>query len=446
MKKRAGEAWHLFRRIAVISAALIALAVPVHAESLCLVAPEAVALIDESGTVLLGGKTIENVFAVREGALYAAGARGEYRLYDADGDPIGETRFSMIDDEGDCLIFRSHGRFGAMDDAGNIAIPAIWTQLTSNGEGGFLALDGDPLDDRADEIIYIDAAGESLRSGVRTASGLARVLHGRMPCMSPDGLYGATDAKGQTVVSSVWLAMGPFEGGVAKVYGDEGAGLIDRDGDEILPPVCRWIERSASMLVAVCADEVTVYTPDGRKCLFRVEGEDLAAELVGDAVSVSCGAWTRLYAADGSVIAEAAPGTVFAPGAGDRFIAIDGAWGEPCQRLIGSGDDAPSAGFQRLLPLADGRYAYMEMPGTEYYSEDLGRIATSWSYEKARWGLVDASGAVIIPARYLEICALGDSRLLLRDENGASLANLDGEVICSWPPIETEAPSGGGVA
>ena len=436
----------MFRRIAAMTAVLMALAAFARAECLCLVAPEVVALTDRDGNALVAGEAIGEVFEVREGALYAAGAKGDYRLFDAEGRALGDTAFSMIDDAGDCLIFRAGGRFGAMDASGKVEIPAVWTQLVPNGEGGFLALDGDSLDDRADEIVFVDAAGEARRSGVWTASGLARVLSGRMPYMSQDGLCGATDAMGQPVVSPVWRAMGAFEGGVAKVCGEEGAGLIDRDGGELLPPVYRWLGRGAALIAATHAGGVEVFAPDGRERLFDVEGEGLEAALVGEAVCVSCGAWSRLYGADGSVIAEGAPGTTYAPGAGGQFIAVEGAWGEPCQRLIAPDGSAASDGFQRLLPLCAGRYAFMEMPGTEYYSEDLGRIATSWRYEEARWGLADAAGEVILPARYLEIRAVGADRLLLRDESGASLADADGRVIRSWPSAEAEAPSGAGGA
>lgn len=430
----------VFRRIMALAAALMALAALACAETLCLVAPEIVALTDGEGNVLLGGDDIEEVFTVRAGALYAAGARGDYRLYDAEGKPLGQTRFSMIDDAGDCLIYRSGGLFGAMDASGNGLLPAAWTQLVPNGEGGLLALDGDPLDDRPDGIICIDPDGEALPTGVSTASGLSRVLHGRMPYMDPEGRYGATDARGKAVIRPVWRAMSPFEGGVAKVYGDGGAGLIDRDGRELLPPVHRWLERSAALLAAAREDRVEVYGPDGRQRLFAVEGEALEAALVGDALCVSCDDWTRLYGADGRVITEAGPGAVFASGVGGQYIVADGAWGEPCQRLIDPDGSPASGGFQRLLPLCAGRYAFMQMPGTEYYSEDLGGIATSWRYEKARWGIVDAAGGIILPARYLEIRAVGEDRLLLRDGDGAYLTDRDGNVIRAF---EAEAPSAG---
>lgn len=423
-----------------MAAALMALAAFARAETLCLVAPEIVALTDEWGNVLLAGEGVEDAFEVRAGTLYAAGARGDYRLYDADARPLGQTHFSMIDGAGDCLIYRSvDGHFGAMDASGNVVLPAEWTQLVSSGEGGFLALDGDPLDDRADEIVFIDADGNARRTGVRTACGLSRVVNGRMPYTDPDGLCGATDAEGRIAVDPEWRAISSFEGGVAKVYGDEGAGLIDLDGGELLPPVYRWIERGESMVAALGEGSAEIYAPDGRERLFAVAGEGLEVALVGDALCASCADWVRLYDAGGDVIVEAAPETAFFSGAGGQYIAADGAWGEPCQRLIDPDGSAVSGGFQRLLPLCAGRYAFLEMPGTRYYSRDLKRIATSWSYEDARWGLIDAAGEVLLPAQYLEFRAVSEDRLLLRDGKGAYLTDLDGEIIRAF---ETAAPTG----
>ena len=55
----------------------------------------------------------------------------------------------------------------------------------------------------------------------------------------------------------------------------------------------------------------------------------------------------RLYGADGRVIAEAGPGVVFASGVGGQYIVADGAWGEPCQRLIDP--DGPQTAASALM-------------------------------------------------------------------------------------------------
>ena len=58
------------------------------------------------------------------------------------------------------------GLYGAMDAAGGVVLEPVWTQLASNGEGGFLALDGDPLDERPDEIVAVECKDEAAAKAV----------------------------------------------------------------------------------------------------------------------------------------------------------------------------------------------------------------------------------------------------------------------------------------
>lgn len=432
----------MLKRLAVLALVLMALTRSAFAsECLCLVIPEMAALIDEQGEYVLEGEGIEDAFVVREGAIYAAGKKGDYRLYDSCGEPLGETRFSMIDDLGDRLIFRADGLYGAMDERGNVIIPAVWTQLTANDSGGYLALDSDPLDERADELVHIDSEGTENRTGVYTACGLSTVLSGRMPIMTGENRYGAVDGEGQVVVDTQWRYIGDFEGGVAIAVGDAGMGLIDVDGEEVLPAIYDLIERSPSMIVARSDTRVEVYAPDGAVRLFTIQGNDLDVEVVGEHLVAADAERVCLYDAAGALLAEEPAGTTYAQGTMGQVIAAQGVWGEACQWLIDA-DGSPASGLRQfIIPLCDGRYAFLEMKGVAYYSDLLARLQTSWDYDSARWGLMDASGREILPARFKEIRALGETRLLLLEEGVAHLSDIDGNVIKSWVTAETEAPS-----
>lgn len=421
-------------RLCVILA-LLALALgAARAEPLCFEAGDWALLTDEAGEALLGGEGVEAVFAVRPGALYAAGRRGAYRLYDARGSLLSDMEFAMIDDMGDCLVFRRGDRYGAMDEAGRLLLDAEWTQLVSDGTGGWLALQTDPLDETADVILRVSAGGEATPTGVSTSVGLSALRADRMPFMASDGRYGAINGRGEIAVEPVWRALGPFdENGLAKAADDAGLGMIDADGVAVIATLYDWLERGEGFVAAGDAGGIDVYTPDGMRLLFSVEGERLEGAVAGGCLAVRGGEGTRLFDRSGNAVYESGGAVTFAAGVDGQLIASDGPWGEACCWVMNPDGSAASERFQRVLPLCAGRYAYMTMDGIEYYSPDLDRVQTSWNYESVRYGLMDGSGNVMTLAVYTEIRAVADNRLLLTDAAGTYLADVDGGVLKTWP-------------
>lgn len=410
--------------------------------ALCVNAPGLCAFVDAAGNDLLPGGDFDSAFPVREGALYAVGKKGAYRLSDGAGNALGDQVFSMVHDEGDRLIFRADGLCGAMDEAGNVRIEAAWTQLTVDGGSGYLALSGDPLDDRADELVHLDADGTAQPTGVMTMSGLQPVACDRMPVMGPDGLYGAVDGEGRLVVPFEWAYVGPFEDGLALAWGADGAGLIDTEGKTVIPTVYRWLQRGQSLIAACADDRLDVYAPQGGVRRFTLAGEGIEAALAGECLWVVREGRCTLYAPDGAMLAEGDADLRFTAGLRGQLIAADGAWGEACQWLVDPDGSAASGRFQQLLPLCADRYAYLEMEGVEYYSEELGGLQRSWNYDGARYGLLDGTGTPLTDAVYTDICAAGEDRLLLIGEGSVQLADLNGAVLRTWVTAEGEAPSG----
>lgn len=430
------------RLFAICALAMIALLGSAMAEgALCVNAPGLCAFVDRAGNDLVAGVAFDSAFTVREGALYALGDRGAYRLYDAAGNALGERAFSMIHDAGDCLIFRDGEHYGAMDAEGRIVVEAEWTQLTSDGAGGWLALSGDPLDEVADALIHLDAAGEARPTGVMVAIGLQPVRCDRMPYMSQTGKYGAVDGAGNVAVPADWNWIGPYEDGLAVAWGMEGAGLIDTAGREVIPAKYAWLDRVPAMIAARADDRLDVFAPDGSARIFTVAGEGIEVALIGDCLWTVQEDRSALYGPDGTVLAEGDARLRFAPGLRGQLIAMDGEWGEACQWLMDP-DGSPASGrFQNILPLCADRYAYLVMDGTTYYSEELGSLQRSWDYDSARYGLIDGSGTVLLAAEYTEIRALGEDRLLLVSDGSVRLTDLNGNVLREWTTAEAEAPS-----
>ena len=434
------EARAVRRRISLLVVMLLALAGMARAETLCLVTEGWARLTDEAGTALVEG--VKDAFPVREGALYAAGEKGEYRLYDARGSLLGDAEFAMIDDAGDCLIYRVGRLYGALDMTGNPALPARWTQLVSDGAGGWLALNTDPLDEAPDNIYHIDIFGNAVDTGASTLNGLSRLCDDRMPILTADGRCGAVDGRGAWAVDPVWLTLSPFEGGVAKAADEDGLGLIDVNGASVIPPIYDWLERSEDCVAAKDSTGIDVYSADGRRLLFSVAEEDAEVALIDRYIAIYRDGKTRLYDLNGAVIYESERPVAFAPGVDGQLIASDGKWGEACVWLMDPDGSAASGRCQRLVPLLPGRYAYMTMEGIEYYSDTLDGVQTSWNYDSLRCGLMDGAGNELTPAEYLEIRAVGENRLLMISEAGVTLADGDGNVIKTWLTPQTEAATG----
>ncbi len=397
-------------------------------------------LVDDSGNAMLDG--FEEAFTVREGSLYAAGKRGEYRLYDAAGNALGDAVFAMVCDAGECLIFRQGNLYGAMDDSGAVILSAEWTQLVSDSEGGFLALDTDPLDETSDEILRVDAKGEATPTGVHTSCGFEPMRSGRMVVRAANGRYGAVNQRGELVIPKRWLGLSAFEDGLAIAAGDAGAGLIDTHGREVVPAIYDWIDRGDGIVATLSEDGVDVYAADGSALFYRVEGESLEAAVAGSCLLVRDGDDSKLYDQSGNVIGEFGPSFGCAPGLNGQLIAWEGDWGEPRAWVMDPDGGAASGRFQHILPLAGGRYAFATMKGVAYRSAELGRVQTSWDYESLRFGLMDAEGKELLPADYREIRALGENRLLLVTDDEVRLADMDGSAIRTWVTAEAEAPTG----
>lgn len=260
--------------------------------------------------------------------------------------------------------------------------------------------------------------------------------------MNGDGLWGALGARGGTAIACAWLHLGPFVDGVARASGPRGVGMIDVSGREVVPVEYEWLDRSAALVAAFDGDGVDVYGPRGGQRRFRVKGPVQEVAVVGSCVSVANSEAVRLYDARGKQLLKTSAGTTYAPGTRGQMIAVNGEWGDKCQRLIGPDGRVASGRFQQLLPLCAGRYAFLDMDGIEYYSMELDRTQRSWDYGDRLYGLMDASGRILLEAEYYEIRALSDDRLLLVGDGEVELTDRNGVSLQIWFTPERETPIG----
>jgi hypothetical protein len=207
----------------------------------------------------------------------------------------------------------------------------------------------------------------------------------------------------------------------------------------LLPAGYDWMARGDGFIAALSpTGRAEVYSADGKALLYAVEGVERVS-VVGRYISARMGDETRLYDRRGKCICVEAGNALFAQGLSDEVIVVNGAWGEACQRLIDSDGATLTQGFQGILPLSGDRYAFMTVTGVEYYSGDLERLEISWDYDSLRYGLMDHTGRELLPARYKEIRAVGEDRLVLIDDAVTTLTDLDGHPIRAWQAEDAAA-------
>lgn len=409
---------------------------------LCINTGEVCALLDETGEEIISPGDYDALFCVVPDQLFAMGKTvgGEilYQLTDSEGVVLNEIACEMFDASHDVILFRRNGLYGAMNLSGEVLLPAMYTQLVTNEAGGYLAFATDPNDEEADEIIFIDAAGEMLPTGVLSSCGLTAFESDRMPFCSPDTeRYGYVDSAGKIAVDADLSTAGDFSDGIARASKDGLFGVLSPSGKWLIPPKYSFLEIGKSLILTMLGNNVCIVW-DSASCseLFRLEGMAMEVSLAGDMLAVADGQRVSLYDREGFVILKADAGAVLMAGAGEQLILSDGDWGTSCVSVVDAQGKRMPRSDQQLLTLDDERYAYMTMDVAAYNSAALGEIRYSCNYDSIRYGMIDTDGREILPAEYLEIRCIGDSRYLTISDDG--LRVIDGEGNVLWSLIEEE--------
>lgn len=417
-------------RAAALALVLLMLSVAQAQDVYVIEAPGFAALTDAQGDIILHDASADAIFEVVPDRLYAVGRAGDYGLFDAEGQGVGDGRYEMLEAHKDAVLFRRNGRFGAMDLNSNVLIEPEWAQLTCAGEGKYLALQGDLYDDQPDELISLSADRAGEPTGSFTANGLHAFSEDRMAFMQSDGQYGYVDGDGRQVVPPQWRYAGAFSGGLAIVSGDGGMGLIDAGGGIVLDPAYAWVQRGEGFFAALRSNgQLDVYAENGAALTLSLDSVE-EVEVCGSYVVARRGDRALVYDGQGRRVCEADRAALFRPGLNGQLIIFDGAWGEACERVMNPDGSAATGFYQRLLPLCGGRYAFMTfVPGD------------SWGGDSARCGLLSDDGRELLPAQYLDILPAGADRLVLVTGDAVRFADLDGNILREWPINETAASS-----
>lgn len=400
------------------------------------------ALVSTDGREIIPPGVYDAIFTVTDGERFAVGTQTDdgmrYALCDEEGRLLTESAYSMFHEAGGVILCRRDGLYGAVSTGGDEVLPAEYTLLTTGDGENFLAMKRNPYDDDPDEIIPVAPGRKASSEPVSTDEGLFRIVDDRMPFQDPDTeYYGYLDGQGRIAIRAAFDTAGLFQNGIARVSADGKYGLIRPDGTWIVWPEYGFLETDGSIAVGTIDGEhfvvLDVKTGEER---FRLEGEYIYAALVNGYPVWLSGDALRIFSPDGAVLLETGRETSVLPGAGGQLILSDGEWGTRCVSLMNADGTLLPEKYQQLIPLAPDRYSFGEMKAVGYYSDLLGEVRVSCDYDSQRFGLMDGSGKIILPAEYSEILYLGQNCFAAVGEKRTEMIDRDGNVLWSAENFE----------
>jgi len=250
------------------------------------------ALIGKDGETLIAPHTYSSIVKLSD-SLFAACSQenGKFALIDETGEALTEFEYGEFRMLENGIMFLKNGKYGVMDFSFETLIPAEYTWLIENGEGGYLALRTDVWDDSPDGVYKIDETGYLSPTGVKVASFLIDFRNGLSPALSTDnGRYGYLNSDGQWKIRPQYAYADEFTGGIAVASMDSGSGVIDEKGSWLITPKYDFIsiaEGESTLISAVSYEEgVTVFSGESFEKMWSMDEESYGAYVSVGASSV----------------------------------------------------------------------------------------------------------------------------------------------------------------
>ena len=391
------------------------------------------ALADETGEVLIAPGVYSQIMALRHDELYAASLMGEsgLGLIRADGTPLTALVYDALEYGGGKIFFRRDGGCGVMDTSGNVLIEPVYTRLIDNGQGGYLALRSDPLDDTPDAVYVVAPDGSEHAAGVRVSFGLQAMSEGLTEAVSTAGLYGYLNGDGEWAIEPVFVWCGAFCSGRALACSAEGMGVIDASGRWLIEPVYRRVvlnDRDAGApVLAFDGDAALMIRPEDGWIIARFEGGDAAFD--GGYVRVVQNGRIFLTDYEGKTVYEA-PGDAVGLETRDGYIIVQRAFTEERPYTLIAPDGASCGDWQELSYAGQyGGNIYFLFSTYETTKTDCGGLTF---YDETpgtrRYGLIDSGGGVVADG-LTALKRTGRKVLSAETDDWIGLIRPDGTVI-----------------
>ena len=408
--------------------------------AVCFRADDAYYLLNSDGSIIIPSGSYSDIQFLGDD-LFAAKQNDLYALINSEGVRYTEFEYNEIKAAGDGnILIRKDLKWGVMDANGAVLIKCLYSNIVPSGTGEYWAFAGSRNDLHADPMLVLRASGGIIGTDIRVldadttlGSGLLRAL------IAEKNLYGYIDTSGRIAIDAQFDYAGCFMNGIACVVQNGKYGVIDTDGKFILAPEYEWIALSTT-------SNILALTADGNTALYDQNGK-----LIEQKASIYAGFYgayaymaddrnTLVFDADGNQILSLSTDAGIQTGLGNDLILTDGAWGEECVFLYGS-----DRKYQNIYPLGTAAgahiYAYMTINAARYNNDLLGEIQYSTDPASARYGMIDASGEILIEAQYRSIEYLQDDRFCVRTDDQWQMIDSSGNIYFSCAAADEESSS-----
>ena len=404
------------------------------AESYVLRTGGSAVLADAEGNLLVSAGVYSDMIRLSDDDLFAASpvSSTQYGLISGDGLALTEFVYDSLSFDGESVIFSQDGLFGAMDAQGHIKIEARYTRLVSLGEGAFLALKSDPLDDSPDVLYAVTEDGDESTTGIRLSYGPFSAGEGLSVAVAQGGLYGYLNAEGQWVIEAQFTWADTMRHGCARVSTQDGMGLIDSDGTWLIEP------RDGRLIVSDKAEDAPVLCVDegGVSLLSASDGTEikrfdgaLNAVFTGSSICIEGENSVFLTDYDGNILLEGIEGVESVTEL-DGYI-IERLSAEADQPFVLLDSDGTEIGRWQELTFA-GRYndtVYAAFSTYDTESVDMGDMTFRDEVSGSRrYGLIDMTGRVVID-NLTSLKATGRALLTAETDDWIGLIRPDGTIV-----------------
>ena len=425
------------RRLAVTLLIALLFLPPCHAlaaESYALRTGGSAVLADADGNLLVSAGVYSDMIRLSDDDLFAASPVGsaQYGLISGDGKALTEFVYDSLSFDGETVIFSQGGLYGAMDTQGIVKIEPRYTRLIPMGEGMFLALKSDPLDDSPDALYTVAEDGSEHSAGIRLSYGPFSAGQGLSVAVAQSGLYGYLGADGQWAIEPQFVWADTMRLGRARVSTESGMGLIDLSGAWLIEP------GDGQLIVSDKTEDAPVLRVDAG-------GISLLSASDGAQIARFEGAWNAAFT--GSLICIEDEGGVFLIDYAGNIVLRGDAGAEKLNELGGYY-------IERLDASEDQRFVLLDPDGAEigrwqeltFAGQYNGVVYAAFStYEtqaaeidgitfrdeisgSRRYGLIDMTGRVVIDG-LTSLRATGRALLTAETDDWLGLIRPDGTIV-----------------
>lgn len=374
---------------------------------------EAYALVTDAGEIICPMGEYERVFTLTE-SLFVAEDDGGWLVLGENGEKATDAVYEDIYTQDGFIFLKKDGLWAAADADMRLITQHFYTQMTPNGEGGFLALKTDPTDDRGDGIYLIGADGSETATGTVIVYGLnpfscarsAAVASGgkKTGYLAPDGTWAITAQYGHGLAFTA--------DGLAAAAADSGAGVIDTDGNWVVSPKFEEIsltDGNCVLAVRTGSGRIGLMNAVTREKIMEIDGENGYVRTQGlrDMALVTMNGVSTLYGADGTVLNEWSADTgasVCVIGEKNLLLSMDGG-----EYLLDMQAQALAGPYRRIDMAGQGIFAAIKSEGG--------------------CELLDEEGSVLLETQYERILPAGGELLLAEGSEGPMLIDKNGFVI-----------------